>query len=123
VAGWIAAIARFGVDAVGRAAHAKSHAAACVSAQRAGCAAGQRLAGAHNSTGAVESPPQPCLRAWRAKACNRDRLRKMGIADIQAAATDEIGPEELSAQLETVVPGHNVEIGIGIEVAVLQCRP
>ena len=33
------------------------------------------------------------------------------------------GPEELSAQLETVVPGQDVEIGKGIEVAVLEYRP
>lgn len=47
----------------------------------------------------------------------------MGIAHVEAAAADEICAEELTAQFIAVIPGHDIEIAIGIEVAELEGRP
>ena|SRR4051794_36336155 len=61
-------ISRLSIDAIRRIAHPKGEATSGISAGRAGSRAGQSLAGADESAGAVKSPPEPGLRARRCRA-------------------------------------------------------
>lgn len=67
-------IARFGIDAVRRLADPKGETAAGVSAEHTGSRTGESLAGGHESSSTVESPPEPGRCTSRRSAHDRDRL-------------------------------------------------